>query len=78
MNLRDDITTLTDDQQKAFEKFSKLKVGALFMKQGSGKTRVALELVKTTDSGFVLFICPFSVKKSLLDEIELWGINKDF
>ncbi|HFH8125127.1 helicase-related protein [Streptococcus agalactiae] len=69
---------MTEDQQKAIEKFSRLKVGALFMKQGSGKTRVALELVRTTDSEFVLFMCPFSVKKNLLDEINLWGIDKEF
>jgi len=30
---------LTDNQRKAFEKFSKLKVGALFLKMGTGKTR---------------------------------------
>lgn len=48
------------------------------MKQGSGKTRVALELVKSTDSEFVLFMCPFSTKKNLLDEIEKWGINKEY
>lgn len=30
----------SDNQQKAFDKFKRLKVGALFMKQGSGKTRV--------------------------------------
>ena len=35
---------LTASQQEAFEKFFNLKVGALFMKQGTGKTRVALEL----------------------------------
>lgn len=78
MSSQDEMITLTNDQLKAIEKFSKLKVGALFMKQGSGKTRVALELIKTTDSDFVLFMCPFSVKKNLLDEIELWGIDRDF
>lgn len=78
MNSQGDFVLLTEDQQKAIEKFSRLKVGALFMKQGSGKTRVALELVRTTDSEFVLFVCPFSVKKNLLDEINLWGIDKEF
>ncbi|HFE9556419.1 TPA: helicase-related protein [Streptococcus agalactiae] len=78
MNSQGDFVLLTEDQQKAIEKFSRLKVGALFMKQGSGKTRVALELVRTTDSEFVLFMCPFSVKKNLLDEINLWGIDKEF
>ena len=78
MNSQGDFVLLTEDQQKAIEKFSRLKVGALFMKQGSGKTRVALKLVRTTDSEFVLFMCPFSVKKNLLDEINLWGIDKEF
>ncbi|HGI4850904.1 TPA: helicase-related protein [Streptococcus agalactiae] len=78
MNSQGDFVLLTEDQQKAIEKFSRLKVGALFMKQGSGKTRVALELVRTTDSEFVLFMCPFSVEKNLLDEINLWGIDKEF
>lgn len=63
MSLHDNKTSFTSDQLLALEKFKKLKVGALFMKQGSGKTRVALELVKSTDSEFVLFMCPFSTKK---------------
>lgn len=78
MSLHDNKTSFTSDQLLALEKFKKLKVGALFMKQGSGKTRVALELVKSTDSEFVLFMCPFSTKKNLLDEIEKWGINKEY
>lgn len=78
MSLHDNKTSFTSDQLLALEKFKKLKVGALFMKQGSGKTRVALELVKSTDSEFVLFMCPFSTKKNLLDEIGKWGINKEY
>ena len=54
---------LTENQKKAFEKFKKLKVGALFMEQGTGKTKVALELIKTTDSNLVLFFCPFFYKR---------------
>ncbi|UMY67844.1 DEAD/DEAH box helicase [Streptococcus dysgalactiae subsp. equisimilis] len=77
MNLQDN-TGFTNDQKSAIEKFSKLKVGALFMKQGSGKTRVALELINTTDSEFVLFVCPFSTKSNLLDEIKKWGLNREY
>ncbi|MDV5977926.1 DEAD/DEAH box helicase [Streptococcus canis] len=77
MNLQDN-TEFTNDQKSAIEKFSKLKVGALFMKQGSGKTRVALELINTTDSEFVLFVCPFSTKSNLLDEIKKWGLNREY
>ena len=69
---------LTNQQQEAFNKFSKLKVGALFMKQGTGKTRVALELIKSTDADFVLFLCPFSTKSNLLAEIEKWKLDRPF
>lgn len=68
---------LTISQQQAFEKFKRLKVGALFMKQGTGKTRVALELIKSTDSNFVLFFCPYSTKNNLQDEIQKWRLNID-
>lgn len=33
-----------NSQQAAFEKLSRLKVGALFMEMGTGKTKVALDL----------------------------------
>lgn len=69
---------LTKKQQEAFDKFSKLKVGALFMKQGTGKTRVAIELIHSTDCDFVLFLCPFSTKSNLLAEIEKWKLDRPF
>lgn len=69
---------LTKRQQEAFDKFSKLKVGALFMKQGAGKTRVAIELIHSTDCDFVLFLCPFSTKSNLLAEIEKWKLDRPF
>lgn len=70
--------TLTDLQHQAIEKFKRLKVGALFMEQGTGKTRVAIELIKGTDSDLVLFFCPFSTKKNLQNEINLWGIDREY
>lgn len=48
------------------------------MEQGTGKTRVALELIKDTDCDLVLFFCPFSTKNNLLSEIEKWGIDVEF
>ena len=69
---------LTLDQQQAFEKFKRLKVGALFMKQGTGKTRVAIELIKTTDSDLVLFFCPFSTKENLKAEIDKWKLDREY
>lgn len=46
---------LTNQQYQAFKKFKELRVGALFMEQGTGKTRVALDLVRETDSDLVIF-----------------------
>lgn len=69
---------LTNQQYQAFKKFEKLRVGALFMEQGTGKTRVALELIRETDADLALFFCPFSTKNNLLSEIEKWGIDIDF
>lgn len=48
------------------------------MKQGTGKTRVALELTKSTDCDFVLFLCPFSTKENLKNEIDKWGLDCSF
>lgn len=48
------------------------------MKQGTGKTRVALELIKSTDCDFVLFLCPFSTKENLRTEIDKWGLDRSF
>lgn len=39
-------SSLTEKQSEAIEKFKRLKVGALFMQMGTGKTRVALELLR--------------------------------
>ncbi len=65
-------TTLYEHQQKAFDKLSKIKVGALYMEMGTGKTRVALELIKLRLDGskvnHVLWLCPCSAKASLKRE----------
>ena len=69
---------LTNQQYQAFQKFKELRVGALFMEQGTGKTRVALDLIKETDSNLVLFLCPCSTKNNLQAEVEKWGIDKEY
>ena len=69
---------ITANQKLAFDKFSKMRVGALFMKMGSGKTRVALDLVNNTDTDFMLYLCPFSTKKNIENEIEKWGVCCDY
>lgn len=48
------------------------------MEQGSGKTRVAIELAHSTNSDFVLFLCPFSTKDNLTIEIEKWQLQLDY
>ena len=55
------------NQEKAFEKLSKLKCGALFMEMGTGKTKVALDLInsKLNKIDYVLWICPVSIKNEI-------------
>lgn len=65
---------LTKVQELAVEKFKQLKVGALFMQQGTGKTRVALDLINSSDADFVLFVCPNSTKSNLSNELEKWNM----
>ncbi len=65
-------------QQLAFDKFTKLKVGALFMKMGTGKTKVALDLVKYNNVDLLIYVCPFSAKSNIQDEINKWGVNCDY
>lgn len=66
-------TELFEHQEKAVEKLSKIKVGALYMEMGTGKTRTALELIKNRlDKGkvnHVLWLCPCSVKENLKRDI---------
>lgn len=66
-------TDLYDHQIKAVEKISKIKVGALYMEMGTGKTRTALELIKVRlDKGrieHVIWLCPCSVKENLKRDI---------
>lgn len=69
---------LTNQQYQAFQKFKELKVGALFMEQGTGKTRVALDLVRETDSDLVIFFCPCSTKNNLQAEIDKWNIDREY
>lgn len=62
-----------DSQVLAVNKLSKTKVGALFMEAGTGKTRTAIELIKSTDTDFVLWFTPFQTKDNLRAEIDKWG-----
>ena len=66
-------TQLYDHQCAAVEKLSRVKVGALYMEQGTGKTRTTLELIKMRmDVGKVdkaIWLCPCSVKQNLHNDI---------
>mgnify|MGYP000075914948 CR=1 FL=1 len=64
---------LLDKQKQAFDKLKRVKVGALFMEAGTGKTRTAMELTKSTYSDFVLWFTPFQTKDNLRAEIDKHG-----
>lgn len=67
------ITDLMPHQQKAVDKLRKIKVSSLFMEQGTGKTRTALELIdiRVTKKriNHVIWLCPCSVKENLRRDI---------
>lgn len=69
---------MTKPQQEAYNRFKDLKVGSLFMEQGTGKTRVALELIEVTDSDYCLFVAPYSTLSNLDKEINKWGLSKPY
>lgn len=62
-----------EHQLKAVDKLSKVKVGALYMEQGTGKTRTTLELINkrlaVKKAEHILWLCPCSVKENLKRDI---------
>ncbi len=71
---------LLEHQAKAKSHLSDWKVGALFMDAGTGKTRVAREIVASVqDLDFVLYVAPLSTIRtpegvaSIKDEVNRWG-----
>lgn len=67
-------TKLLQHQKDAYNKLIKLKVGALYMGMGTGKTRTAIELIKDRlEAGKVdkvLWFCPCTVRQNLREDIE--------
>lgn len=67
-------TQLYPHQLEAVEKLSKVKVGALFMDMGTGKTLTALRLFELKrEKGKVdklVFLCPVSTRPNLIDEVK--------
>lgn len=65
---------LSDNQQAAFEKLSELKVGALFLGCGCGKTQTAVALINSVDDvDLVLWVCPFQTKRNVAEELAKCG-----
>ena len=67
-------TSLLPYQRQAVEKLMPIKVGALYMEMGTGKTRTALEMIKRRhDAGKidrVLWLCPVSVMVNLYRDLK--------
>lgn len=61
-------------QEKAYEKLKHLKVGALTMDMGTGKTRTMLEIIKDKYNNDkidkILWLCPCSAKVNIKRELE--------
>ena len=74
-------TELKPWQQAAVDKLSKLRVGALYMDMGTGKTRTALELAKTRIAknkiDRVLWLCPYSIQKNITDDFDKHCVKWD-
>jgi SNF2 family DNA or RNA helicase len=64
---------LLGQQQQAINKLHRLKVGALFMEPGTGKTFTAYQLVKNLDVKNIIWFTPFQTKENLLTEINKCG-----
>ncbi len=66
-------TSMYAHQKSAVEKLSRLKVGALFMEMGTGKTRTALELgvgkVAAGRARHVVWFCPVSTMGNLCEDV---------
>ena len=67
-------TGMYNHQKVAVEKLSHLKVGALYMEMGTGKTRTAIELIaKRYNAGkvnHILWLCPCAVRTTIRAELE--------
>lgn len=67
------MNTLTNQQQEAIEHLHEWRVGALFMEPGTGKTRVAMTLVNSTDCSDVFWVGPLRTLDGIRQEAEKWG-----
>lgn len=72
------MTPLSVSQKMAVAKLEKLRVGALFMEPGTGKTRTAVELINSSKTDFVLWITPFQTKDNLKREVAKWQLKPKY
>ena len=69
---------MKNNQLIAFEKFKKLKVVALFMEMGTGKTKVALDLVNYNNVDYLIYVTPYSTISNVESEIQKWKVNCNY
>lgn len=69
---------MNNNQLEAFEKFKKLKVGALFMQMGTGKTKVAIELIDYNNCDLLLYVAPFSTLNNIENEFKKWNLKTNY
>lgn len=72
---RKKVSDVNTDQFAAINKLKKVKVGALFMEPGTGKTRVAVELINSTDTDLAIFIVPYRTKDNISKELDKWYLK---
>lgn len=66
---------LLDSQQGAIDKLNPLKVGALFKRPGTGKSRTAVELIRSAkDIDYILWLAPY---RSVYPKVEGTGIQDE-
>lgn len=63
----------TTQQSEAIQHLHEWRVGALFMEAGTGKTRVAMSLVNSTDCSDVFWVAPLRTLDNVRREVDKWG-----
>lgn len=65
-------------QNKVVNYFDNLRVGALFMEMGTGKTKTILDIYHSKKLNIkIIYICPASLIKSTKKECKIWYDNLD-
>lgn len=70
---------LLDNQSAAIEKLNPLKVGALFKRPGTGKSRTAIEIIRSAPVDYVLWLAPYRSINPMVEgsgiktEVAKWG-----